>query len=293
MLNFLREEDSWERKSFYTIGNCEEWEFSKAPNLHYFLRSSPTVASAVMPTSDKDLLILSPPSSSPARCAAPAWKSPPRWSFAWASRSRPPLGCVCPQRSPARCAIAPTHLWQPEVSGIPEYRKHTSVLHMCTEKAAHIYSLFYTINNSCDVWHLDISQMWTALPDLQILLQAAQQISIHLACLSHPQTLLLRLSQAVLQDAAVLVGAVQLPSQLLQLVDLLLQVAVSDLLHLCTQLLHFILRTCRSSEQFLKISYISSVSLGVKHILKCKVDQYFFETLSFSCTSSQMRKNVA
>lgn len=65
-------------------------------------------------------LILSPLWSSPARCAAPVWKSPPRWSFVWAARSRPRPCCVCPPRSPARCASAPTRLWPPEIRQIQE-----------------------------------------------------------------------------------------------------------------------------------------------------------------------------
>lgn len=59
--------------------------------------------------------ILSPLWSSPARCAAPAWRSPPLWSSVWAARSRPRPCCACPPRSPARCASAPTHLWPPEI----------------------------------------------------------------------------------------------------------------------------------------------------------------------------------
>lgn len=78
--------------------------------------------------------------------------------------------------------------------------------------------------------------------DLQVLLQTPQQLSVHLASLGHSQALLLGLPQAVLQDAAVLVGAVQFPAQLLLLVHLLLQVAVAHLLHLRPQLVHFILR---------------------------------------------------
>lgn len=80
-----------------------------------------------------------------------------------------------------------------------------------------------------------------AITDLQVLLQAAQHLAVHMASLSDSQALLLGLTQTVLEDAAVLVGAVQFPPQLLQLVDLLLQVAVSHLLHLCPQLVHFIL----------------------------------------------------
>lgn len=76
---------------------------------------------------------------------------------------------------------------------------------------------------------------------LQVLLQAAEQLSVHVTGLRHPQALLLGLPQAVLQDAAVLVGAVQLPPQLLQLVDVLLQVTVPHLFHLRPQLIHFIL----------------------------------------------------
>lgn len=89
---------------------------------------------------------------------------------------------------------------------------------------------------------------------LQVLLQTAQQLPVHVARLSHPQALLLGLPQAVLQDAAVLVGPVQLPPQLLQLVDLLLQVVVSHLLHLGPQLLHFILGFKCDIKQLLRRS---------------------------------------
>lgn len=80
------------------------------------------------------------------------------------------------------------------------------------------------------------------LTDLEVLFQVTKQLSVHVAGLGDPQALLLGLAQAVLQDTAVLVGAVQFPPQLLQLVHLLLQVAVPHLLHLSPQLVHFILR---------------------------------------------------
>ena len=47
--------------------------------------------------------------------------------------------------------------------------------------------------------------------------------------------------EAVLQDSAVLVGAVQLPPQLLQLVNLLLQVTVSHLFHFRSEFIQLIL----------------------------------------------------
>lgn len=81
-----------------------------------------------------------------------------------------------------------------------------------------------------------------AFTDLQVLLQTSEQLSVHVAGLGDAQALLLGFPQAVLQDAAALVGSVQFSPQLLQLVDLLLQVAVSHLLHLCPQLIQFILR---------------------------------------------------
>lgn len=97
--------------------------------------------------------------------------------------------------------------------------------------------------------------------DLQVLLQTTEQLSVHVAGLRDPQALLLRLSQAVLQDAAALVGAVQLPSQLLQLVDLLLQVAVSHLLHLRPQLVHFILRHTEEYRARLKLGFDTTSTL--------------------------------
>lgn len=60
------------------------------------------------------------------------------------------------------------------------------------------------------------------ITDLEVLLQTSEQLSIHVAGLGDPQALLLCFPQAVLQDAAVLVGSVQFSAQLLQLVDLLL-----------------------------------------------------------------------
>ncbi|TNN88482.1 hypothetical protein EYF80_001265 [Liparis tanakae] len=54
-------------------------------------------------------------------------------------------------------------------------------------------------------------------------IKTTEHLSVHMAGLCDPQALLLGFPQPVLQDAAVLVGAVQISPQLLQLVDLLLQ----------------------------------------------------------------------
>lgn len=79
------------------------------------------------------------------------------------------------------------------------------------------------------------------LSHLEVLLQTPQQFPVHVSGLGHAEALLLGLTEPVLEDAAVFVGAVQFPAQILQLVNLLLQVVVPDLLHLGSQLVHFIL----------------------------------------------------
>ena len=76
---------------------------------------------------------------------------------------------------------------------------------------------------------------------LQVLLQTPDKLPVHLPSLCHLQPLLLSLPEAVLQDSAVLVGAVQLPPQLLQLVNLLLQVTVSHLFHFRPEFIQLIL----------------------------------------------------
>lgn len=215
---------------------------------------------------------LSPLWSSPARCAAPAWRSPPRWSSVWAARSRPRPCCACPPRSPARCANAPTRLWPPEIR---RARSSNRQQWLCEEfiirrPSLHFAHQIFTTTSFIVLVQMCVSESYAklhtlgpvkqslilipvhltglfskpnsnTLTNLQVLLQTTQQLSVHVASLRHPQALLLGLSQPVLQDAAVLVGAVQFPSQLLQLIYLLLQVAVSHLLHLRPQLVNFIL----------------------------------------------------
>ena len=77
--------------------------------------------------------------------------------------------------------------------------------------------------------------------DLDIVLQAPDQLPVHLSGLSHPDAAALGLAEPVLQDAAGLVGLLQLQPQLLQLVHLLLLKHVPHLHHLAVQLLHLIL----------------------------------------------------
>lgn len=77
--------------------------------------------------------------------------------------------------------------------------------------------------------------------DLDIVLQAPDQLPVHLSRLSHPDTAALSLAEAVLQDATGLVGLLQLQPQLLQLVHLLLLEHVTHFQHLAAKLLHLIL----------------------------------------------------
>lgn len=74
------------------------------------------------------------------------------------------------------------------------------------------------------------------------MLQAPDQLPVHLSRLSHPDAAALSLAQAVLQNAAGFVGLLQLQPQLLQLVHLLLLEHVTHLQHLTAELLHLILQ---------------------------------------------------
>lgn len=78
-------------------------------------------------------------------------------------------------------------------------------------------------------------------PDLDIVLQAPDQLPVHLSRLSHSDAAALSLAEAVLQDATRLVGLLQLQPQLLQLVHLLLLEHVTHFNHLTAKLLHLIL----------------------------------------------------
>lgn len=122
------------------------------------------------------------------------------------------------------------------------------------------------------------------LTDLQVLLQTTQQLSVHVASLRHPQALLLGLSQPVLQDAAVLVGAVQFPSQLLQLIDLLLQVAVSHLLHLRPQLVNFILGDAHGNNRpWVQYHFPQKSQQESAHLLLSSISMYI-------CVSSWLQE---
>lgn len=79
------------------------------------------------------------------------------------------------------------------------------------------------------------------LTHLQVLLQASDELPVHLPCFRHFQALLLGFPESVLQDSAVLVSTVQLSPELLQLVPVLLQIAIPHLLHLCTELIQLVL----------------------------------------------------
>lgn len=78
-------------------------------------------------------------------------------------------------------------------------------------------------------------------PDLDVVLQAPDQLPVHLPRLSHPDAAALGLAEAVLQDATGLVCLLQLQAQLLQLVHLLLLEHVTHFQHLAAELLHLIL----------------------------------------------------
>lgn len=77
--------------------------------------------------------------------------------------------------------------------------------------------------------------------DLYVVLQAPDQLAVHLPRLSHPDTAPLGLAEAILQDATGLPGLLQLQPQLLQLVHLLFLEHVTYLQHLAAKLLHLIL----------------------------------------------------
>lgn len=77
--------------------------------------------------------------------------------------------------------------------------------------------------------------------DLDIVLQAPDQLPVHLPGLSYSDAAALGLAEAVLQDAAGLVGLLQLQLQVLQLVHLLLLKHVAHFQHLTAKLLHLIL----------------------------------------------------
>lgn len=80
-----------------------------------------------------------------------------------------------------------------------------------------------------------------AASDLDIVLQASDQLPVHLSRLSHSDAAALGLAEAVLKDAAGFVGLLQLQPQLLQLEHLLLLEHVAHLQHLTAKLLHLIL----------------------------------------------------
>lgn len=87
------------------------------------------------------------------------------------------------------------------------------------------------------------------MSDLNVVLQAPDQFSVHLSGLSHPDAATLGLAEAVLQDATRLLGLLQLQPQLLQLVHLLLLEHVSHFQHLTAKLLHLVLWQKHTEEK--------------------------------------------
>lgn len=88
-----------------------------------------------------------------------------------------------------------------------------------------------------------------AVSDLDIVLQASDQLPVHLSRLSHSDAAALCLAEAVLQDATGFVGLFQLQPQLLQLEHLLLLEHVAHLQHLTAKLLHLILGKKKNTQQ--------------------------------------------
>ena len=77
---------------------------------------------------------------------------------------------------------------------------------------------------------------------LDVLLQAADELTVHLAGLGSAEAAALGFAQPVLQDATGLAGLVQLLPQLLQLIHILFHIDVPHFQHLCPQFLDLVLQ---------------------------------------------------
>lgn len=78
--------------------------------------------------------------------------------------------------------------------------------------------------------------------DLEVLLQAAQQLPVDFPRLCVAESFAFGFAEAVLQDPAVFVGPLQLVAHFLQLTGILLEESIPHLVHLCSQLMDLVLR---------------------------------------------------